>query len=173
MPTPDFILKLREKVGHDPLWLIGITAYVEDDRGRILLGRRADTGQWALVYGINEPGEEPADTVAREVLEETGVDVVPVELASVKASDKLVTYANGDQTRYLDLLFICRLTCGGNAVPRVNDDESLEAGWFEPDALPEPLARSTVERLAYVRRYRENAAAGNPRALFAFTERAN
>ena len=22
MPTPEFILKLREKIGHDPLWLV-------------------------------------------------------------------------------------------------------------------------------------------------------
>lgn len=169
MSTPEFILKLREKIGHDPLWLVGITAYVEDDRGRILLGRRADTGEWALVYGINEPGEEPADTVAREVLEETGVDVVPVELASVKASDKLITYANGDQTRYLDLMFACRLAPNGNAAPRVNDDESLEVGWFEPDALPRPLAASTSERLRLMREYRENKAAGDARTLFSFS----
>ena len=44
MPTPEFILKLREKIGHDPLWLVGVTAYIEDGDGRILLGRRADNG---------------------------------------------------------------------------------------------------------------------------------
>lgn len=65
MPTPEFILKLREKIGHDPLWLVGVTAYIEDGDGRILLGRRADNGNWALISGINEPGEEPADTVIR------------------------------------------------------------------------------------------------------------
>ena len=27
MTTPDFILKLREKAGHDLLWLVGVTAY--------------------------------------------------------------------------------------------------------------------------------------------------
>ncbi len=59
MSTPEFVLKLREKIGHDPLWLVGITAYVEDDRGRILLGRRADTGEWALVYGINSRARSP------------------------------------------------------------------------------------------------------------------
>ena len=106
MATPEFILRLREKIGHDLLWLIGVTAYVEDPGGRVLLGRRADTGEWALVYGINEPGEEPADTVAREVAEETGVDVVPTDLVHVQAQHYETVYANGDRTQYLDLMFV-------------------------------------------------------------------
>ena len=42
MSTPEFITNLRTKIGNDPLWLTGITAYVEDAQGRILLGKRAD-----------------------------------------------------------------------------------------------------------------------------------
>ena len=167
MATPEFILKLREKIGHDLLWLIGITAYVEDDEGRLLLGRRSDTGEWALVYGINEPGEEPADTVIREVKEETGVDVVPVALAGVKAGSQMTVYANGDQTQYLDLLFMCRLAEGGCGAPFVGDDESLEVGWFAPDELPEPLAASTEARVERVRAWRE---AGASAAIFCFGE---
>ena len=170
MATPSFILTLREKIGHDPLWLIGVTAYVQDSHGRVLLDQRADTGEWALVYGINEPGEEPADTVVREVKEETGVDAVPTDLVGVKAADHLTVYANGDQCQYLDILFICRVADGGEKAPRVNDDESLAVGWFSPDDLPEPLAASTVERLGYIRRYQLAAAAGSPHALFSCTE---
>lgn len=33
MTTPDFILKLRKKAGHDLLWLVGVTACVLDARG--------------------------------------------------------------------------------------------------------------------------------------------
>ena len=115
MSTPEFITNLRAKIGNDPLWLTGITAYVEDAQGRILLGKRADTGQWALVYGIVEPAEEPADTCVREALEETGVDIEPVCLVSVKSSPYMVTYANGDQCQYMDLLFFCRPREDGNA----------------------------------------------------------
>ena len=170
MPTPEFILKLREKIGHDPLWLVGVTAYIEDGDGRILLGRRADNGNWALISGINEPGEEPADTVIREAREEAGVDVVPTTLVSVKADDRMVTYVNGDQTQYLDVLFICRLADGGASEPCVNDDESLAVGWFSPDDLPEPIQPSTVKRLEHVRRYRERAAAGDASAYFTFSD---
>ena len=99
MATPEFIVKLREKVGHDLLWLVGVTAYIEDDAGRVLLGRRADTGKWALISGINEPGEEPADTVVREAYEEAGIDVVPTALVSVKADDRMILYSNGDRAR--------------------------------------------------------------------------
>ena len=83
MPTPEFVLSLREKIGHDLLWLMGVSGYVEDEQGRVLLGRRSDTGEWAMVYGINEPGEEPADTVAREVKEETGVEFTEDEAAFI------------------------------------------------------------------------------------------
>ncbi|WP_288922342.1 NUDIX hydrolase [Bifidobacterium pullorum] len=166
MPTPEFVLKLREKIGHDPLWLIGVTGLVRDGDGRILLGRRSDTGEWALVYGINEPGEQPADTVVREVKEETGVDAVVTDLVSVVSSDREIVYANGDRTMYMDHSFLCELRPGGNADPFVGDEESLNVGWFDLDALPEPLAASTVERLALFRRYLENKAHGDAHALF-------
>ena len=162
MATPEFILKLREKIGHDPLWLIGVTGYVEDGAGRILMGRRADTGEWALVYGINEPGEEPAVTVAREVKEETGVDCAPRALVAVEAG-RPMAYANGDRCQYLDLMFVCGLDSGGCAEPFVGDDESLDVGWFAPDELPEPLAASTAHRLELLARWR---AAGAGAALF-------
>ena len=169
MSTPEFITNLRAKIDNDPLWLTGITAYVEDAQGRILLGKRADTGQWALIYGIVEPAEEPADTCVREALEETGVDIEPVCLVSVKSSPYMVTYANGDQCQYMDLLFLCCPREDGNAQPRVADDESLEVGWFAPDALPQPLATSTRSRLELVQRFKQNAAQGNTACLFAHT----
>ena len=154
MATPEFILKLREKIGHDQLWLIGVTAYVEDGQGRILMDRRRDTGEWALVYGINEPGEEPAETVRREVLEETGVDVTVTEFVGMHAAREETVYANGDRCLYLDLMFCCELAPAGNERPFVGDDESLDTGWFAPDALPEPLAASTRERLGWLAEYR-------------------
>ena len=65
MPTPEFVSKLRVHIGHDPLWLSTATAVVLDDRGRVLLGRRSDTGTWALPGGIIDPAEQPADAIRR------------------------------------------------------------------------------------------------------------
>ena len=167
MSTPPFILELRKKIGHDLLWLHGVTACVLDDQGRILLGRRADTGEWAMVYGIIDPGEQPADAAIREVKEETGVDVVATDLVAVTSERRILTYANGDHAQYMDHSFLCALKPGGNAAPFVGDDESLSVGWFEFDSLPEPLARSTVERLKIFRHYLTNKQRGDAHALFA------
>lgn len=166
MTTPAFVVELRKKIGHQLLWLSGVTGLVEDEHGRILLGQRADTGEWAMVYGINEPGEQPADTVMREIKEETGVDAVVTDLVAVVSSSKIITYANGDRTQYMDHSFLCKLKPDGNAEPFVGDDESLKVGWFSRDALPQPLAASTVERLQLFDRYQRNKSKGDAHALF-------
>ena len=46
----------------------------------------------------------------------------------------LITYPNGDQVQYLELLFRCR-AAGGAA--QVNDSESVEVGWHAADDLPD------------------------------------
>jgi 8-oxo-dGTP pyrophosphatase MutT (NUDIX family) len=56
VPIPEFVVALRAKIGHAPLSLSEVTAVVLDDRDRILLVRRADTGRWALTTGCLEPG---------------------------------------------------------------------------------------------------------------------
>lgn len=167
MATPPFVLDLRKKIGHDPLWLHGVTACVLDGKGHILLGRRADTGEWAMVYGIIDPGEQPADAAVREIKEETGVDATVTDLVSV-TSGQPMTYANGDQVQYMDVSFLCEPKPDGNTAPYVGDDESLSVGWFPLDQLPEPLAKSTVERLAVFHRYLENKAKGDAHAMFRF-----
>jgi 8-oxo-dGTP pyrophosphatase MutT (NUDIX family) len=133
MPIPDFLRELRGTLGHQLLFLPGVTALVFDAKERLLLGRRADNGRWSLIGGICEPGEQPAMTAVREVLEETGVEAVAERLVLVQTTPP-VQYPNGDLAQYLDLTFRCRAV-GGQA--RVADDESLEVGWFALDCLPD------------------------------------
>ncbi|MDN5600454.1 MAG: hypothetical protein L0G52_07965, partial [Brachybacterium sp.] len=55
--TPDFVLSLRERIGHELLWMPGVTALVLDpERTRMLAVRRADDGAWTPVTGIIDPG---------------------------------------------------------------------------------------------------------------------
>ncbi|WP_402468489.1 NUDIX hydrolase [Isoptericola aurantiacus] len=163
MPIPDHVMSLRARVGTDLLWLPGVTAVVRDGDHRLLLGRRADTGRWALPSGILDPGEDPAAGIVREVLEETAVAIEVAEIIGVFATP-VVTYPNGDRTAYLDTMFRARPVSPEAArAARVADDESLEVGWFGPADLPDDLADSTRERLE---REREFLAAPGDGALF-------
>ncbi|WP_432060878.1 NUDIX hydrolase [Streptomyces sp. S1] len=143
MATPDFIRTLRETAGHQLLFLPGVSAVVFDDRGRVLLGRRSDNGRWAIIGGIVEPGEQPADCAVREVYEETAVRCEAERIVIVETLRKPVVYPNGDQCQFMDVTFRCRAV-GGEA--RVNDDESTEVGWFDVDDLPE-MKRFSLMRI--------------------------
>jgi 8-oxo-dGTP diphosphatase len=132
MPISEYVARIRSHIGPDLLLLPSVSAVVRNAAGEVLLARRSDNGRWSLPAGVLDPGEQPADAVLREVLEETGV-VARIERVGGLASHPVV-YPNGDRCEYLDVWFRCR-AAGGEA--RVNDDESTEVGWFAPDALPE------------------------------------
>lgn len=138
MGVPQFIVDMRKRIGHDLLWLPGVTAVVSDDDGRILLTRRVDTGEWALPSGIPEPSEQMAPACAREVLEETGVRIAVERLLTVFTLPPM-TYPNGDECQFVEHAFACRALGGDEA--HVADDESLEVAWFQRSELP-PLAAS-------------------------------
>ncbi len=152
MPIPDFIVELRELIGHRHLWLPGVTAVVRRD-DEILLVQRADNGAWTPVTGIPDPGEEPAAAAVREVLEETGVTARVDRLASCWVSGP-VTHANGDVATYLDVTFACTWVSGE---PYVADDESSDVAWVRRDDL---AARGVGEEM----RRRIDAAASDEQA---------
>ena len=153
MPVPNFITELRSSVGHRPLWLPGVCAVIFDDAGRVLLGQRADNGLWAEIRGIPDPGEQPVAALKREALEEAALEIEVDEVFLIDASD-LVTYPNGDQASYMNLCFVAHaVSAEAAAGAHINDDESVDMGWFEVDDLPSPLAPSARQRLELARRY--------------------
>jgi 8-oxo-dGTP pyrophosphatase MutT (NUDIX family) len=147
VPTPDFVLDLRARSGHDLLWLPGVSAVVvrpgADGREEVLLVRRADNGAWTPVTGIIDPGEEPAVAGAREVLEEAEVVAVAERLTWVHTLPAM-RYANGDRSQYLDLTFRFRWVSGE---PGPGDGENTDARWFPADAMP-AMSDEMVARVA-------------------------
>ena len=142
MPASDYVLKLRARLGHELIMFPTVTVVVLNDRGELLLGQRSDNGRWSLIAGMMDPGEQPADAVAREILEETAVEVKVERLAGIASHD--VVYPNGDQCQMVNTWFRCRAV-GGTA--RVNDSESLAVAWFPLDALPPELTPFAHHRI--------------------------
>jgi len=138
MPISEYIKNIRAKIGNDLLLLPGVTAVVINDRDEVLLQLRRDTDTWAPPSGGVEPGETVAECAIREVLEETGIEVLPEAVVAVLSGEAYnVTYPNGDQMATVTTVFRCRPL---NAkTPRVNDDESQDVRYFLCDALPENM----------------------------------
>jgi 8-oxo-dGTP diphosphatase len=105
-----------------------------DDDGRILLARRAAdvfNGAWDLPGGFVDFDEHPLDTVRRELREESGLEVEPLEFLGIWM-DRYSEDESGPST--LNLYWTARVT-GGE--PEAADDVS-ELRWFARDELPPP-----------------------------------
>ena len=146
MPTPGFIRELRRHIGNETLWLSGANLVVlrEGEAGpEVLLGRRADDGNWAAISGIVEPGENPADTVVREAREEACIEVEVERMLWLDVMDE-VTFPNGDRCRFLDHGFRGRLVDGS---PGIGDGEISDFAWFPADRLPIPRQARLAEQV--------------------------
>jgi ADP-ribose pyrophosphatase YjhB (NUDIX family) len=115
-------------------------AVVTDEAGRVLLVRRAGppfAGAWDLPGGFVEEREHPLETLRRELLEETGLEVA-ADLFLGMWMDAYSDDESGPST--LNLYWTAHVV-GGDAQP---DDDVAELQWFEPDDLPANLAFRNV-----------------------------
>ncbi len=129
-------------IGTALLQVPSVAAVIRDESGRVLLQRRASDGGWSLPAGAIDPGESPAEAIVREVLEETGLNVVPDAVLGVFGGERYRhTYGNGDRVEYLVVVFACSVIGASPAegTPAGLDGETLELRWFAPEGMP-PLA---------------------------------
>ena len=113
--------------------LVGVGALIFR-RGRILMAQRGKDplkGWWSLPGGALELGESLESAVCREVLEETGLEVVPVKMFEV--FERIMRDAAGKpEYHYILIDYICRVT-GGKLFP--GDDVSA-VDWVRRRDLP-------------------------------------
>jgi 8-oxo-dGTP diphosphatase len=107
---------------------LGVFAAITDKEGRILCVRmNYATHGWTTPGGGVELGESPLDALKREVLEESGLEVVPEELVGVYSKP----YKND-----IVLFFRARVVAQNPWQP---NDEVAQIGYFGRDELPEPM----------------------------------
>jgi len=128
--------------------LVGVGAVVVDAR-RVLLVRRGTEplkGEWSLPGGLLEVGESLTDGVIREVREETGLTVEPLEL--IELLDRI--HRVGDRVRYHYVIadYLCRVT--GGELLAASDADAVRwierAEWNSHSALKlDPVAVRVIE----------------------------
>lgn len=113
---------------------------VFNELGQVLLVRRAIEpfrGFWALPAGYQEIDEEPHVTVAREVLEEAGVEV------EVHGLLDLLFVCDDPRKPANVAVFLCHAVGGALSPGR----EESEAAWFALDGLPSDIGFDNYRRI--------------------------
>ena len=114
---------------------LGVRGAVFDGSGRILLVREtADGHRWTLPGGWAEVNQTPAESVTREVFEESGYRVRPVKLAAVW--DRVRQGHPAGSASVVKLAFVCTLE-GGSPTTSL---ETSGCGWFFEHDIPADLS---------------------------------
>ena len=129
-------------------------------RGRPMLAairpQGKPAGTWALPKGNIDPGETPAETAVREVLEETGVEGALVE----KLGDVKYTYTRRGGVRVFKIVSFFLLRAGRGRLGEIEERmriEVAEARWLPLDEAPSLLAYAGEQEMAAAARARLGA----------------
>ena len=104
----------------------------------ILLMRRSDNALRGLPGGYVEPGETVVVATQREVREETGYEISVGRLVGVYSDPKTQVLEYPDRAR-VQAINLCFEAVAGDRGEATTPEETLEIGFFDTDALPEPF----------------------------------
>lgn len=127
-----------------PTHIVAGAGIVLNDKGEILLVKTYNQG-WVFPGGQVEVGENVIDTVKREVMEESGVDIEVGELFCISSNTKKYPGHSGVKeipTKVM-LDFICRAKSGN---PRPSDENSESMYVHKDKALELIQSPNIIER---------------------------
>jgi NAD+ diphosphatase len=107
------------------------------ERGdKVLLARanRFPGKFYSVLAGFVEPGETLEETVAREIKEEVGIEV------------KDIRYFGSQPWPFADSLMIAFTATYAGGELRIDEEEIVDAGWYEPDNFPDIPGKISISR---------------------------
>lgn len=116
---------------------VGVAVIVRNPEGKVLMGLRCGLhgpGTWSLPGGNMDFGESPEETAKRELLEETGLVAIAIQVY------ERCPYANAPfpetGKQYITLYF--EILAEGEP-KRMEPDKCARWEWCDPKDLPQPL----------------------------------
>lgn len=122
-------LRLRLIRATQQKFTVSAAAIVTNTEGKVLLLNhvlRPFSG-WGLPGGFMSAGEQPENTVRRELREETGIELESVKMFRVRTI-----------RGHVEILFVAKAV--GDA--EIRSREILDLGWFGVDKMPEGTSRT-------------------------------
>lgn len=133
----DYILQLREFIGHRPIVVVGPAVLITDAENRLLLLKRSDNHCWGPPGGGVEPGELVEAAARRGIREETALEIGEISLFGVFSGPELFyVYPNGDEIYNVIIVY---LACDARGTIQLNE-EHTEWRWFAAADLPEEIS---------------------------------
>jgi 8-oxo-dGTP pyrophosphatase MutT (NUDIX family) len=133
----DYILQLRQYIGHRPVLMVGAAILVLDRQERLLMMKRSDSGSWGIPGGATEPGEVVEEAAKRETLEEVNLEIREMSLFGVFSGPELYyKYPNGDEVYNVTIMYLSRDWHGEIKL----NHEHTEWNWFSADEIPEDVS---------------------------------
>lgn len=133
----DYILELRQYIGHRPMLILGAVLLVLDEQDRLLVMKRSDNRLWGVPGGAVEPGEFIESAAKREALEEVNLAVGEMSLFGVFSGPELYyQYPNGDEVYNVSIVYLSHDWHGEIKL----NDEHTEWKWFAADDIPEDFS---------------------------------
>jgi ADP-ribose pyrophosphatase YjhB (NUDIX family) len=118
---------------------LGVRALVLDGEGRVLLVEHTYIKGWYMPGGGVERGETVEHALARELVEEAGVEMI--------GRPRLLSIHDNRRVFKGDHVLVYRVE-SWKPCPATSRGEILNVGWFAPAALPADTTLATRRRLA-------------------------
>ena len=128
-----YIAEMRKLVGHRTLMQCAASVACIDEKGRILLGKRADNHLWGYSGGAAEIDERAEDCARRELFEEMGLIADELTFFCVNSGPEAhYVYPNGDEVSNFEIVYVCRKWHGE---PKACDGEMEDLRFFSRDEI--------------------------------------
>ena len=117
---------------------VGVASWIINMDGAVLLGLRKSShgaGTWAPPGGHLEFGEEPKDAAIRETMEETGIDLPPINVLACGVTNDIFLEEN---KHYITIHYVTHLKQNTTAQLR-EPNKCAGWRWFPRNDLPRNL----------------------------------
>jgi len=133
----EYIRQLRQYIGHAPVLMVGAAILIVDDRNRLLLMKRSNSGCWGPPGGAVAPGEVVETAARRETREETRLEIGETSLFGAFSGPELYyKYSNGDEVYNVTIVYLSRDFTGEIQL----NNEHTEWNWFALKDIPDNLS---------------------------------